>query len=400
MVGFEPDSFSIEEAWEGSDSLGEENPIENVTKAQSRLQRRKKAERARVRARKAEESGIPVKQVAWTRRSAIVQTNAVVSTEATEVDLKVAEGGWVGSQKKAASKPSSDVQTLLDKGFRLIKWDGREPKAIVDKVGRVIAVLAGMPGGSFQEAVTDATAAFEAQGQRLASEGGGNLRGQFHQALAGFSHGGGTERPTATSSPTAYSHASKALSSNPAVIRLACFQNQAFKTYFPATHTYYETKMLRIKQHHPSLKFPFVDAFPSAAFNMGPQTVCKPHKDARNLAFGLCPVTALGDFDHQKGGHLVLEELELVVEFPSGSTALIPSAVITHSNTTIGTNEKRYSFTQYASGTLFSYVENGMCTDKEFLREASKKQKAEWKGERELRWAKGLALFPFIDSYQ
>ncbi|KAF8440925.1 hypothetical protein L210DRAFT_3399879, partial [Boletus edulis BED1] len=169
-----------------------------------------------------------------------------------------------------------------------------------------------------------------------------------------------------------------------------------FKTYFPATHTYYETKMLRIKQHHLLLKFYFVDAFPSAVFNQGPRTVCKLHKDARNLAFGLCPVTALGDFDHKKEGHLILKELGLMIELPSGSTVLIPSTVIMHSNTTIVPNEKQHSFTQYASGTLFSYVENGMCTDKGLLQEASKKQKAEWKAERELRWAKGLALFPLL----
>lgn len=100
----------------------------------------------------------------------------------------------------------------------------------------------------------------------------------------------------------------------------------------------------------------------AATFNFGPQTVCVKHLDNRNLAEGWCSVTALGNFDYKKGGHLVLWELGLVVEFPAGSTILIPSAAIHHSNTLIGEDEDRQSFTQYTAGSLFSYINNGYQT--------------------------------------
>ena len=80
------------------------------------------------------------------------------------------------------------------------------------------------------------------------------------------------------------------------------------------------------------LESPFVQSLPAVAFNLGPRTVCILHHDAKNLSFGICCITALGDFDPTAGGHLVLEELKLLVEFPSGVTVLIPSVVVMYSN--------------------------------------------------------------------
>lgn len=104
----------------------------------------------------------------------------------------------------------------------------------------------------------------------------------------------------------------------------------------------------------------------AATFNFGPQTVCAKHLDSKNLAVGWCAITALGNFNYKKGGHLVLWELGLVVEFPAGSTILIPSAAIHHSNTPIGEDENRQSFTQYTAGSIFRYVNSGYRTVKAY----------------------------------
>jgi hypothetical protein len=63
-------------------------------------------------------------------------------------------------------------------------------------------------------------------------------------------------------------------------------------------------------------------------FNFGPQTVTFDHRDSGNLAFGWCAITAFGNFDPTCGGHLVLWDMKLVIEFPPGSTILIPSAMM------------------------------------------------------------------------
>ncbi|KAJ7624191.1 hypothetical protein B0H17DRAFT_1151319 [Mycena rosella] len=52
-------------------------------------------------------------------------------------------------------------------------------------------------------------------------------------------------------------------------------------------------------------------------------------------AWGWCSITALGDFDPNKGGHLILWDLRLAIRFPPGSTILIPSALLHHSNVAI-----------------------------------------------------------------
>lgn len=98
--------------------------------------------------------------------------------------------------------------------------------------------------------------------------------------------------------------------------------------------------------------------------NLGPRTVTAPHRDHANLAAGWCVITAMGDFDHQEGGQLVLWELGLVIDFPAGSSIAIPSALVTHFNVGVGTGQHRYSVTQYCSGHLCRYVDNKMATDK------------------------------------
>jgi hypothetical protein len=59
---------------------------------------------------------------------------------------------------------------------------------------------------------------------------------------------------------------------------------------------------------------------------------------------------------------LAPQPTQLVIEFPPGSTILIPSSILSHSNTAVDDQEHRYSFTQYAAGGLFRWVDNGFRT--------------------------------------
>lgn len=97
----------------------------------------------------------------------------------------------------------------------------------------------------------------------------------------------------------------------------------------------------------------------STTFNFGPTTCTKPHKDLKNLSWGFCSVTSLGSYDPTKGGHLVLWDLNMAIEFPPYSTILIPSAILLHSNTAIGDNETRLTVTQYSSAGLFAWSAYG-----------------------------------------
>jgi len=103
-------------------------------------------------------------------------------------------------------------------------------------------------------------------------------------------------------------------------------------------------------------------AYLCRSFNLGRQTATYPHTDNRNLSHSWCSITPLGEFDHKTGGHLALWDFGLVVDFPAGSTILIPSSVIVHSNTAIKDHESRFSLVQYAAGGLFRWVDNGYST--------------------------------------
>ena len=133
---------------------------------------------------------------------------------------------------------------------------------------------------------------------------------------------------------------------------------------------------------------------PAISFNLGPQTVCLPHKDDANIAYGLCSITSGGRFDHRTGGHLVLWEPKVIIEFPRGSTILIPSALITHSNTPIQPEETRYSVTQYCAGGLLRWVAYGFCTKKSLLGDGTGAERiAKIEGEGRSRWDWALNFF-------
>ena len=66
-----------------------------------------------------------VKGVALKRRREMAVAEALTCTGARGEDMKAAEGGWLGSLRNTSSQEESDLQRLLDKGFTLIKWDGR-----------------------------------------------------------------------------------------------------------------------------------------------------------------------------------------------------------------------------------------------------------------------------------
>lgn len=100
-------------------------------------------------------------------------------------------------------------------------------------------------------------------------------------------------------------------------------------------------------------------AFAAATFNLGPRVCTSVHRDHLNLPGGFCSITALGSYNPTQGGHLILWDLNLIIEFPPGTTILVASAVIAHSNLPVSGGETRMSFTQYSAGALFRYVDDG-----------------------------------------
>jgi hypothetical protein len=134
----------------------------------------------------------------------------------------------------------------------------------------------------------------------------------------------------------------------------------ALAYYAPKLYREYSDKLGELVDRDPSLLWNFNNSiYPTATVNFGPSTVCYDHLDFGNRAAGWCDITAAGPYDYKKGGHLILFDIDKIIEFPPGSHILIPSAVMRHGNTPIQPHERRMGFTQYAASALFRWVDNG-----------------------------------------
>ncbi|KII88030.1 hypothetical protein PLICRDRAFT_112300, partial [Plicaturopsis crispa FD-325 SS-3] len=152
----------------------------------------------------------------------------------------------------------------------------------------------------------------------------------------------------------------------------------------------------------PALKHNFRNSiFPASTFNLGPCTVSLDHLDSANAAAGFCAIFAAGSFDYKKGGHLILYDLKKVIEFPPGSTILVPSSTMRHGNTPIQRGEERMSFTQYCAGGLIRWVKYGYRSGTTLmLSAAGRAMKAKVDGDPVVRWSEALGKFSKLDELE
>ncbi|KAJ7431293.1 hypothetical protein B0H11DRAFT_2262169 [Mycena galericulata] len=302
------------------------------------------------------------------------------------------------------------LEEILDPEMHmvLVNWDGT-PTPVVDEDRVVFALLGGRPRETerWQEEVAAPAAELVEEAavkifgaDAFYSETYGDKlprRGSFHGKTSGASLGGGQKQPTA------FFHAALTLltlaqlfSSKP-FQRIAGFVNTMFQLYAPDLHEYYRSMLQLLHKWKESLPRnfdEFTSVFAAATMNFGPCTITLPHLDFANLAWGWCAITALGDFDPDKGGHLILWDLRLVIRFPPGCSILIPSAILRHSNVSIQQGEKRFSFTQYTAAGIFRFVYNGFKTEKTIdesqLPKAERVRRAQ---DRADHWAEGMKMY-------
>ncbi|KAJ7141823.1 hypothetical protein C8R46DRAFT_920978, partial [Mycena filopes] len=294
---------------------------------------------------------------------------------------------------------------------------------VLDRDDRVLLVLGGFPpnAADWQENVaepaarameaargeldTDPKRARKAKKKNRNANAADELRRGTHTAEnVGPSMGGGQPYPMMLR------HSADSLNIFAALFALLCFQriagwtNVLFMGFAPLLHQYYGTTIDDLfawdstQERASHLKRNFLatlSVFTTATFNLGPFTVCFPHIDFGNLAWGWCAITALGWFNPDLGGHLILWDLKLIIRFPPGSTILIPSAILRHSNTKIQPGERRFSFTQFTPAGIFRWVYNGFRTDKDVDSSGSTTEgdHARRQQDRAARWREGIKMY-------
>ncbi|KAJ7135536.1 hypothetical protein C8R46DRAFT_922798, partial [Mycena filopes] len=271
---------------------------------------------------------------------------------------------------------------------------------ILDVHGRIIAILLGRPEDPDWDAVIQEVCKVFEHVRRAGRRGSWfrprdtrHRRGRYAVLTAGVSFGGGQKRPGNLVNGPRQKLVNYILR-NKSVRRLAGFQSSGMARYAPKLWRYYVDILQKLFDHDKNLQHLFMNSlFPAASFNLGPNVVTDGHIDTQNFVPGLCGITSGGNFDHTVGGQIYLKQLNLVIDFPSGSTILIPSGFIEHGNTPTQPGERRISFTQYAAGGLFRWVHCGFRTAKSLLATGGDALIASFDGPPGSRWRWALNLF-------
>ncbi|KAJ7021261.1 hypothetical protein C8F04DRAFT_1314838, partial [Mycena alexandri] len=286
-------------------------------------------------------------------------------------------------------------------------------KVVIDADNRVFILAVPRPAGEkdWNKVTEDASkavdnAAKEIFGQNYnqdvpTSYGDSPRRGPHLAQHVGLGMGGGQQEPMSFAMHDSVRRICAGLFMNTAILRLLGFANCLFQTYAPRLYMHYFDVMTALLGWLSAL-FPLcalsMRLFASTTFNFGPRTVTFPHLDFLNLAWGWCFITALGWFNHELGGHLILWDLWLIIEFPPGMTIAIPSAILRHSNVSIQQHEKRFSITQYTSAGIFRFVDNGFKTNVTLEQEMSQEEAQAWAEAAKVRYAEGVKMYSTLDE--
>jgi hypothetical protein len=132
---------------------------------------------------------------------------------------------------------------------------------------------------------------------------------------------------------------------------------------FPEAYKHAYDRLSRLYKEVPSLMqgLPFHSSiYPACTFHFGPQSVSCTQQDMPGFPRAM---SALGDFDDVRGGHLVLVDHDLAIQFPSG-TSIVISSTTRYRIAAVSAGEHHYTLTQYFPTSLVNYIErNGMPTE-------------------------------------
>ncbi|KAK7017029.1 hypothetical protein VNI00_018756 [Paramarasmius palmivorus] len=312
--------------------------------------------------------------------------------------------GWIGT------KELGKEERIPERKLKDFCWNGKVTVVLLDSLERIWTVLGAPPPrandwGSVNKGLMDELERYDRSSQ-FSQEDMGNRRSGGNHGLrnVGVSTGGGQPRPGNIAIRGLKNQAAmEALSKSQYLGRLVGHTGRLYATYANRLASESRRVLRELGQQLPELKFP-THPSPEGGYWAGrcinsaglrdTAAVCTlPHTDFGNWAPGWCCVTAVGSYDPDKGGHMILWNVGLRIRFPPGCSILFPSAVITHSNVPIQAGERRYSIVEFSAGGLFRWVYNGYKTDEELLQVLEGKELERWEAERLVRWKNEVRMY-------
>ncbi|KAK7025929.1 hypothetical protein VNI00_015844 [Paramarasmius palmivorus] len=320
------------------------------------------------------------------------------------ISLPASDPAWIGKRElpKAQRFPESKLKDF--------DWNGKVTVVLLDALDRIWAVLGAPPPsakdweelnrGLMKELGDyDRNSAFSKKDMGNRRSGGG-----YGPRNEGVSHGGGQPRPGNIAIRGITNQAAiKAFSTSSYLGRLVGHTGRLYATYANRLATESRRVMKELALRIPGLEYPShpspeggywaARCINSAGLSQVAAVCTLPHTDLENWVPGWCCVTAIGDYNPDKGGHLVFWNVGLRIRFPPGCSVLFPSATITHSNTPVQPGEQRYSIVEFSAGGLFRWVYNGFITEEELLASLDEDGMKRWAVDRAARWKEEVRMY-------
>jgi hypothetical protein len=169
--------------------------------------------------------------------------------------------------------------------------------------------------------------------------------------------------------------------------------------WFGGLWEFYHTVADATQEQFPHARFPSSSIpFASFTFNVGHWIRCLIHRDVLNLAFGICLILVLGNFNHTLGGQIILHEPKLIIEAPPGTSVAIPSGTIRHEVLPLHNPdaERRQSLTGYTSAAIFQFFDSGFKLEGPAPTKKAHVEKRKARGD--ANWQRGMNMLPTFEE--
>ncbi|KAF8217889.1 hypothetical protein K438DRAFT_13693 [Mycena galopus ATCC 62051] len=136
----------------------------------------------------------------------------------------------------------------------------------------------------------------------------------YHPLSVGVSHGRGQTAPGKLQNHPDNVAIANEMLAHECFGRLSGFTNCLMRVFAPLLAAFCASQLVLLADWNSALCWPFVGSvFAACTFNFGPRAATCPHLDFRNLAWSWCAITALGWFDADLEGHIILWDLKLII---------------------------------------------------------------------------------------
>ncbi|KAF9039643.1 hypothetical protein BDZ89DRAFT_945157 [Hymenopellis radicata] len=255
---------------------------------------------------------------------------------------------------------STDFFTDADKLIRVCRDDHR---SILDIHGHRASILVGSPPvQNWSDLATQACRDMTEIQEKLTKhrETSISRRGEYYSCGVGITANTRSSKPHNFANSAIETALLRDLLDRKAFEIMGEYSSDTLRDFYPDTWLEYDDCLASVISEDPTLMRLYERCcFAACHINFPPDAWTRFHLDTMNLRRGMCAVWALGNYDSTRGGHLILWDLGVIVEFPPGNMILLPSALVVHGNfAIIQDGVIRGAFVLYSAGCLFKYVYN------------------------------------------